>query len=69
MCMQIMTDFAACRWPAGMQDEAIAQAIDEANEANFQAFEEQRESCPGPVISFSHFLPMQVPASCAARWR
>ena len=32
---QIMTDFTACRWPPGMQDEAIARTLDEAQRGQF----------------------------------
>ena len=57
---QIMTDFSACRWPKGMQDEAIARHLDELNDEGLAAMAEQQASSPGPVISFSHFLPLQV---------
>ena len=69
-------DFHACRWPPHIpssHDTSIAEYFDNLNEPalsnlaeNLEMEEEQTGQRP-PLITFSHFLPLQVTAlsSCA----
>lgn len=42
------------------QSDSVAQFFDSLNDAPLAAFRAAREKSPGPVISFSHFLPRRV---------
>lgn len=64
-----MLDFRACRWPEGLSalDTSLAEHFDAMNEPEFSAVlaSLQASELPRkqqPVISFSHFLPLQVSA-------
>jgi hypothetical protein len=63
---RVMTDFAACKWPAGVDDRSddVARLLDAANgplPAALAALARpsalERASRPHRVVSFSHFLP------------
>ena len=66
---QVMVDFHACRWPSHIpssHDTSIAEYFDNLNEPalsnlaeNLEMEEEQTGRRP-PLITFSHFLPLQV---------
>ena len=69
-CMfQVMVDFHACQWPPHIpssHDTSIAEYFDNLNEPalsnlaeNMEMEEEDAGSRP-PLITFSHFLPLQV---------
>ena len=74
---QVMVDFHACRWPPHIpssHDTSIAEYFDNLNEPalsnlaeNLEMEEEQTGRRP-PLITFSHFLPLQVanPKPCSA---
>lgn len=77
---KIMMDFHACSWEskAGLRasgDDSLAKHFDEMNEPDFSnaiaEIEHQRNSAlledrePPAVISFSHFLPLQVCVLCS----
>lgn len=70
--VQMMVDFAACKWPDGLKngEDALARRFDNLNEpalSNLSSILEMDEDDTGtrpPVITFSHFLPLQ--ASCVA---
>lgn len=60
---QIVLTSLPTRWPIGARqglnplDDSVARFFDELNDAPLAAFRAAREQSPGPVISFSHFLP------------
>lgn len=63
-----MMDFAACKWPEGLKngEDALARRFDSLNEptlSNLSSVLEMDEDDTGsrpPVITFSHFLPLQA---------
>lgn len=67
--MQVMVDFHACRWPSSIptsHDTSIAEYFDNLNEpalsnlAENLEMEEEESGSRSPLITFSHFLPLQV---------
>lgn len=67
--MQVMVDFHACRWPSSIptsHDTSIAEYFDNLNEpalsnlAENLEMEEENTGMRTPLITFSHFLPLQV---------
>eukprot|EP00884_Botryococcus_braunii_P009223 jgi/Botrbrau1/18301/Bobra.0179s0030.1 len=61
---KIMVDFRLCRWPEAVQsgrDTAVAEYFDCLNEPILSHLAEMREGVdhPEPLISFSHYLPLQ----------
>jgi len=67
--LQVMVDFHACRWPPHIpssHDTSIAEYFDNLNEpalsnlAENLEMEEEESGCRPPLITFSHFLPLQV---------
>ena len=56
---RVMTDFAACRWPAGVDDrgDGVARLLDAENGALPPELLLPRAQRTHPVVSFSHFLP------------
>lgn len=71
MCsdVQVMVDFHACRWPSSIptsHDTSIAEYFDNLNEpalsnlAENLEMEEENTGRRPPLITFSHFLPLQV---------
>lgn len=63
-----MVDFRLCRWPEAVQtgrDTAIAEYFDGLNEPVLSYLAEMREGVDDaePLISFSHYLPLQVRAA------
>ena len=67
--MQMMTDFHACSWPEPLNatDTSLAACFDKMNDepvtdavAAINAQTDSQGSCQA-VITFSHFLPLQVP--------
>ena len=68
-CVQVMVDFHACRWPPSIptsHDTSIAEYFDNLNEpalsnlAENLEMEEEENGTRSPLITFSHFLPLQV---------
>ena len=68
--LQVMVDFHACQWPAHIpssHDTSIAEYFDNLNEpalsnlAENMEMEEEDAGTRPPLITFSHFLPLQVP--------
>jgi hypothetical protein len=66
---QVMVDFHACRWPSSMptsHDTSIAEYFDNLNEpalsnlSENMEMEEEEGGRRSPLITFSHFLPLQV---------
>ena len=63
-----MVDFHACKWPPPLVngEDSLAQTIDSLNEpglSNLDSILEMDEDDTGfrpPLITFSHFLPLQV---------
>ena len=63
-----MTDYHACVWPTPLVngEESLAQRFDSLNEpglSNLDSILEMEEDDTGerpPLITFSHFLPLQV---------
>ncbi len=64
-------DFHACRWPSHIpssHDTSIAEYFDNLNEpalsnlAENLEMEEEQTGLRPPLITFSHFLPLQVTA-------
>ena len=74
LLLQVMVDFHACRWPPHIpssHDTSIAEYFDNLNEPalsnlaeNLEMEEEETGHRP-PLLTFSHFLPLQVHTSCA----
>ena len=77
-----MVDFHACRWPEHLSTgggEALAQHFDSMNEpalSNLDAVLEMEADTAGgqrpPLITFSHFLPLQVDLdtlACTPGWK
>ena len=70
-----MVDFHACKWPSGLVngEDSLAQKFDSLNEptlsnlnANLEMDEDETGEWP-PVITFSHFLPLQaIPPSISS---
>lgn len=66
--VQVMVDFHACRWPAELNamDTSLAEHFDAMNTAAVaqvaEALDraEQQQHARPPVITFSHYLPVQV---------
>lgn len=67
--MQVMVDFHACRWPSSIptsHDTSIAEYFDNLNEPSLSnlaenlEMEEENTGRRSPLITFSHFLPLQV---------
>ena len=66
--MQLMVDFHACKWPPPLVngEDSLAQCFDSLNEpalSNLDSILEMDEDDTGvrpPLITFSHFLPLQV---------
>lgn len=61
--MQMMTDFHACTWPNGLNamDTSLAAHFDAMNdEAVADVVVAVAQANTAPVITFSHFLPLQV---------
>lgn len=67
--MQVMVDFHACRWPSSIptsHDTSTAEFFDNLNEpvlsnlAENLEMEEEETGNRSPLITFSHFLPLQV---------
>ena len=67
--VQVMVDFHACRWPSSIpssHDTSIAEYFDNMNEPSLSnlaeklEMEEEDYNCRSPLITFSHFLPLQV---------
>ena len=56
-----MTDFHACRWPDSLLGADIAQHVDRVHNAGLADVAAAIKESKVPVISFSHFLPRQVP--------
>lgn len=56
----VMTDFAMCKWPAGLSstDDSLAKQFDDNNHQNLETADQLRSRAK-IVISFSHFLPRQ----------
>ena len=70
--MQVMVDFHACQWPPHIpssHDTSIAEYFDNLNEpalsnlAENMEMEEEDAGARPPLITFSHFLPLQVSPS------
>ena len=68
---QVMVDFHACQWPPHIpssHDTSIAEYFDNLNEpalsnlAENMEMEEEDAGVRPPLITFSHFLPLQVHA-------
>ena len=59
-----MTDFHACQWPDSLRDEDIARHVDTVHNAALDESAARIRESGLPVISFSHFLPRQVPLIC-----
>lgn len=69
LLLQVMVDFHACRWPPHIpssHDTSIAEYFDNLNEPalsnlaeNLEMEEEETGHRP-PLLTFSHFLPLQV---------
>lgn len=61
---RVMTDFAACRWPVGVDDrgDGVVRLLDEQNGALPAELLLPRAQRRHAVVSFSHFLPH--PALC-----
>lgn len=63
-----MVDFHACKWPTPLVngEDSLAQTFDSLNEpglSNLDSILEMDEDDTGerpPLITFSHFLPLQV---------
>ena len=62
-------DFHACRWPAAIptsHDTSLAEFFDNLNEpalsnlAETLEMEQEDTGARSPLITFSHFLPLQV---------
>lgn len=68
MVLQLMVDYHACKWPSPLVngEDPLAQHFDSLNEpalSNLDSILEMDEDETGerpPVITFSHFLPLQV---------
>lgn len=58
-CKQVMTDFHACRWPNDLPQEQVAEFMDRLNDSAFVDLEHHLED-DLPIITFSHFVPLQV---------
>jgi hypothetical protein len=62
LTVQMMVDFHACRWPGSelnSRDTSLAQLFDHMNDAPVAEVLAAAES-NSVVITFSHFLPLQV---------
>ena len=65
---QVMVDFEACKWPNKLVNgsDELAQRFDSLNEpslSNLDSILEMEEDAVGtrpPLITFSHFLPLQA---------
>jgi hypothetical protein len=62
---QIMVDFRLCRWPEevkGTRDTSVAEYFDNLNEPELSQLADTRDAngASEPLITFSHFLPLQV---------
>jgi hypothetical protein len=60
-----MVDFRLCRWPdavKGMRDTSVAEYFDNLNEPELSQLADSRDANGAlePLITFSHFLPLQV---------
>ena len=66
--VQLMVDYHACKWPSPLTNggDQLAQRFDSLNEpalSNLDCILEMDEDDTGerpPLITFSHFLPIQV---------
>ena len=71
-----MVDFQACSWPEGLDatSMSLAEHFDQMNQepvadvvSALAAHEPTTDTQP-PVITFSHFLPLQVWPLCDVLW-